>query len=213
MAGTFNLKVKHAGGTTTLGDGEMKHGTNKVHKVIVIDGSGSHTVFQEQMSNASVVYTDEGNGELEWELEAQDGDVDNDIYCKLNTESSYVKKGDGLASGESCFAIYTGLTNGTQYTLSYYAVDAGGAKKDSAVQTSQLTPAAPVTKSWVLIDEYSSEPGGSPTYWITDDYAENASMAADVIEGSYPANNQTTGETAIVYDDASTWYGFEVQED
>jgi hypothetical protein len=148
------------------------------------------------------------------------------VYITIDTQwdygswTYYIEIGDGSpdSGGDS------GLVSGTAtaaYTYLYSArATYGSGTKTVYVRfyydgvysntvNASVTLPVPTPKEWIQTGEFSSPVTGDIN--ISDDYAENASMAKDLLESAYPAANQSLGYIGVVDNMLDIWYEFEVQ--
>lgn len=160
----------------TLSEGEMKYGSNPVHKVIFNDGT-NHIVYHEQMSTPPTPTKTAGGGTdtyIYWSYTNPSGAPANgNVMAQINsdgyiTDDTSVAPGGSVASNNFNTAVWTGLTDG-DYTTTAKWKGAGSLDLiESATATSAsvniTTLTAPNTPSISNVVFYSSYTSNSTTF-------------------------------------------------
>ena len=199
----FNIQTYN-----TLGNNDFKFGTSKVYKCIFIDGTGSHTVYQEQISEPIILGLDsKTQTQLAWEVENDDPDVTVNFWARLGTDS-FVLKSSNIAPGSSGAPAFTGLSANTSYNMDVYSVDSVSGRKLNSEQNTDTQTTSP-DYFWDFVDVHSEEEVGDIN--MQGDASTEAGAQAD-LTSSYPPNDETQGTVGVYYDGQEQWFIFDIQE-
>ena len=197
----------------TLGVNDAKFGTSDVYKIILIDGTGSHIVYQEQLSTpVSLGTVSITQTAITWEIENDDPDVLVEIWGRKGSDA-FVKKIDDLAPGNTDNAVFTGLSVGTQYTFEFYAVDTVSGRKITSATMSVNGTTASTTYSWYYINTFSSSQASDYFDDALAGTGYSTAVATRWLNSNYPAVAGNDGETFCLELDQDIFYTFECMED
>lgn len=131
------------------------------------------------------------------------------VWFDYNDSTPDLSYEDVPANSTSGSIYINGLNPATNYTIYIQGFD--GNNNPSSVNSDTATTAAS-DYYWNYITTHSSEPTGEDRY-VSDNYGGDIVNAADDLQASYPASNESIGNIGVAYcQDYYVWFEFEVQE-